>query len=118
MFKESIQKVVEGAPGGLAGILMGFDGIAVQGYTVAGEATDMEAIAMEFAHILKQFRGATEQPQFDGLDEVTVKTSKMTVIARTLSAEYFVACAIAPGGNVGKARYLLRITSPEMQADL
>jgi hypothetical protein len=35
-----------------------------------------------------------------------------------LTYEYFVALAVAPGGNVGKARYLLRVTAPTLVENL
>jgi hypothetical protein len=35
-----------------------------------------------------------------------------------LSDEYFVALAVEPGGNVGKARYLLRVSAPKLVENL
>jgi hypothetical protein len=35
-----------------------------------------------------------------------------------LTDEYFVALAVAPGGNVGKARYLLRVSAPKLIENL
>jgi predicted regulator of Ras-like GTPase activity (Roadblock/LC7/MglB family) len=44
--------------------------------------------------------------------EVAVQADNMTTVIRLLNDEYFVAMALQPAGNFGKARYLLRIAAP------
>ena len=50
--------------------------------------------------------------------EVSVKTERLTTVVRMLTDEYFVALALEPGGNVGKARYLLRTSAPTLIENL
>jgi hypothetical protein len=38
----------------------------------------------------------------------------MTTLIRLLNDEYFVVVALQPSGNIGKARYLLRISAPKL----
>ena len=45
--------------------------------------------------------------------EVAVQAENMTTVIRLLNDEYFVAMALSPTGNVGKARYLLRRRSQQ-----
>lgn len=123
MFREAIQSVVDRIDGGVAGVLMGFDGISVEGYQAVGpevdpQAKDINEVGMELAHVLTQVRRAAESLEVGVLDEVTVKAEKLTVVVRLLNEEYFLACAVGPGGNVGKARHLLRITAPKIVAEL
>ncbi|MCG5055918.1 MAG: hypothetical protein KA712_23420 [Myxococcales bacterium] len=118
MFRETIQKVVDRVDGGLAGILMGFDGISVEAYTRPPATTDINTVGMEFAHVLTQVRRAAELLEVGGLQEVTLKTDELAVLVRVLDDEYFLACAMKPEGNLGKARYLLRISAPVIQAEL
>jgi hypothetical protein len=40
------------------------------------------------------------------------------VLVHVLNTEYFVACAIRPEANSGKARYLLRLLAPQIQSEL
>jgi len=40
------------------------------------------------------------------------------VFVYLLSGEYFVACAVKPEANFGKARYLMRLLAPQIQAEL
>jgi hypothetical protein len=49
---------------------------------------------------------------------VSVKTERLTTVVRLLSEEYFVALTLEPGGNIGKARYLLRVSAPKLIENL
>jgi predicted regulator of Ras-like GTPase activity (Roadblock/LC7/MglB family) len=118
MFRENIQKMVERVDGGVAGILMGFDGISVEAYARPDGATDIQTVGMELAHVISQVRRATVALEVGGLREVMVRSEKLTVLVHVLNTEYFVACAIRPDANAGKARYLLRLLAPQIQSEL
>jgi predicted regulator of Ras-like GTPase activity (Roadblock/LC7/MglB family) len=118
MFRENIQKMVERVDGGVAGILMGFDGISVEAYARPGGSTDIQTVGMELAHVISQVRRATTALEVGGLREVMVRAEKLTVLVHVLNTEYFVACAIRPDANSGKARYLLRLLAPQIQSEL
>ena len=119
MFRESLQKLVERVDGGVAGILMGFDGISVEAYTRPTEpGTDIQTVGMELAHVIGQVRRAAELLEVGDLSEVTVRADKLVVVVRSLNDEYFLAFALRPNGNFGKARYVLRVLAPKFQAEL
>lgn len=118
MFRETIQKVVDRVEGGLAGVLMGFDGISVEAYTSPRAATDINTVGMEFAHVLTQIRRAAELLEVGGLAEMNLKTEGLAVAIRVVNEEYFLACVLEPTANMGKARYLLRVAIPAITAEL
>lgn len=119
MFRESLQRMVDRLSGGVAGILMGFDGISVESYTKEGqEGVDIQTVGMELAHALGQMRKSVEMLEVGTLNEVTLKAENLTILVHLVSAEYFVACAVRPGANFGQARYLLRVLAPQIQAEL
>ena len=118
MFRETIQKVVDRVDGGLAGVLMGFDGISVDAYTKPQAKTDVNTVGMEFAHVLGQIRKAAELLEVGHLDEVSLSTQNLRVAIRVVSEDYFLACVLGPAGNLAKARYLLRVFSPAIKAEL
>jgi predicted regulator of Ras-like GTPase activity (Roadblock/LC7/MglB family) len=118
MFRESLQKLVERVDGGVAGILMGFDGISVESYTRPDHGTDIQTVGMELAHVIGQVRRAAELLEIGKLSEVTVRADSLVVLVYALNEEYFLAFAIAPNGNFGKARYVLRLLVPQIQAEL
>jgi len=119
MFRDSLQGMVDRLAGGMAGILMGFDGIAVDSYTKPGEESlDMQTVGMELSHAVAQMRKAIEQLEVGSLREMTLKAKDLVILVYLLTDEYFVACAVKPEANFGKARYLMRLLAPQIQAEL
>lgn len=114
MFREILQDLVDRTDGGVAGLLMASDGIAIDQYSRGDGPFDIEAVGMEYSVVLKGVQRAAEMLDTGATNEVSVKTERLTTIVRMLSDEYFVALAVEPGGNVGKARYLLRVTAPQL----
>jgi predicted regulator of Ras-like GTPase activity (Roadblock/LC7/MglB family) len=53
-----------------------------------------------------------------GANEISVNTDKLVTIIRTLGEQYFLALAMAPEGNVGKGRYMLRVQAPRILSEL
>ncbi len=118
MFKELLQKIVDSCEGGLAGLLMGYDGIAVDNYVKEGATSDIQSVGMEFSVILTQARNAVQMVGGGDLREIAFKSENMTVIVRLLNDEYFLALALEPDGNYGKGRFMLRSTAPRILAEL
>jgi predicted regulator of Ras-like GTPase activity (Roadblock/LC7/MglB family) len=100
--------VVEGTEGGVAGLLMGFDGIPVDHYIRDGAQVDIESVGMEFSVVLKDIKRAAEMLEAGTTTEVAVRAERMTTIVHLLNDEYFVALTLRPDGNFGKGRFLLR----------
>jgi predicted regulator of Ras-like GTPase activity (Roadblock/LC7/MglB family) len=118
MFQENLKRLVAETEGGIAGLLMGFDGIAVDSYTAPQGGVDINTVGMEFSFILTQIRKATEILEVGGVNEVAIRCENLTIMIRVLSKEYFLALALKPDGNFGKGRYLLRVVAPKMQGEL
>ena len=118
MFGEILREVVEQTEGGLASVLMGFDGIPVETYNSDGVALNVETIGAEYSAVLGQVRQAAEMLELGDAHEVAVQAENMTTIIRLINHEYFIAMAVAPNGNFGKARYLLRVQAPRLLENL
>jgi predicted regulator of Ras-like GTPase activity (Roadblock/LC7/MglB family) len=119
-FRESIEKLLSGIEGAVSCALMGFDGITVDISSKEGTAggPDIQTLSMEFAHLIAQARRTLESVDAGALEEFTLRTDKLTLVVRLLTPEYFLACAILPNGNLGRARYLMRLSAPALRADL
>jgi predicted regulator of Ras-like GTPase activity (Roadblock/LC7/MglB family) len=113
MFKEAIRDVVEGTDGGIAGVLMDFEGIPVDSY-IKGGSFDIDAVGAEFSVILKAIQRATESLEAGGTHEIAIQSAKVTTLIRILNDEYFFALTLAPEGNFGKGRYLMRTAAPKL----
>jgi predicted regulator of Ras-like GTPase activity (Roadblock/LC7/MglB family) len=118
MFRESLQRLVEGVDGAVAGLLMGFDGISVESYTRSGHAMDINTVGMEFSFILGQARKAAEILEVGPIREVAIRAEMLTLLIRVVSRDYFLALALTPEGNFGKGRFLLRVTAPRLEKEL
>jgi predicted regulator of Ras-like GTPase activity (Roadblock/LC7/MglB family) len=144
MFRDTIKKLVDRLEGGVGAVLMGFDGITVDSYAREGVEgiADIQTIGLEFAHLLGQVRRTAESLNIGLIRELAFRTDKLTVLVQILNKDkdYFVACAfLSPGagnGNaegepdlsgsamsrggekLGRARYLMRITAPRIEAEL
>ncbi|MDB4968259.1 MAG: hypothetical protein JWN44_3948 [Myxococcales bacterium] len=118
MFQENLKRLVQETEGAMAGLLMGFDGISVDQYTVPDEVVDIQTVGMEFSFILTQVRKAAEILEVGAVQEIAIRCGSLTILIRTVSSEYFVALALRPDGNFGKGRYLLRVVAPKLQAEI
>ena len=120
MFAELLKRVVDNVEGAMAAVVMGLDGIPVETYYVnkQDDRVDVNTVAMEFSFIITQVRKAGDSLQVGQLEELAIKAQRLTLICRMLSPQYFVAIAMAPEGNFGKGRYMVRITTPQLAAQL
>lgn len=117
MFAETLKKVVDNVDGALAAVIMGLDGIPVDSY-VRNDRVDVTTVGMEFSFIISQIRKAGDSLQVGSLEELSVKAQRLVLVCRMVSPQYFVAIAMAPEGNFGKCRYLVRMASPALSAAL
>ena len=92
--------------------------ISVDSYARSNGGPDIQTVGMELAHVISQVRKASQALEVGGLREVMVRADDLVVLVHVLNDEYFVACAILPDANAGKARYLLRLLAPQIQSEL
>jgi predicted regulator of Ras-like GTPase activity (Roadblock/LC7/MglB family) len=118
LFAEILKKVVDNVDGGLGAVIMGLDGIPVETYTRQPDRVDITTVAMEFSFILTQVRRAADSLKVGGFEELSVKAERLVLVTRMLSPQYFLAIAIGAEGNFGKCRYLMRLASPKLVAQL
>jgi len=114
MFKEVLQEVVENTRGATAGLIMGYDGIALETYVAGDAPVSIETVGMEYSVVLTQIQQAAEMLEVGAAEEVALQAEHMTTVVRLLNSEYFMAVTLNPGGNSGKARYLLRTKGPAL----
>jgi predicted regulator of Ras-like GTPase activity (Roadblock/LC7/MglB family) len=117
LFAESIKTVVDNVEGGIGGVIMGVDGIAIDKY-IADKAVDVDTISMEFSYILNQVRKAGHVLEIGELTEFSVRAEQLSFVVRMLSEEFFIAVVLTDDGNYGKARYMLRLVAPQVIANL
>lgn len=117
MFAEQIKNVVEKA-GGIGGLVMGLDGIAIEHYVSAKREFDVNTVGMEFSFILTQARKAGEILEVGGVNEMVVRSEGMTLLIRMINDEYFLAVVLGADSNFGKTRFLMRMAETELRSEL
>jgi predicted regulator of Ras-like GTPase activity (Roadblock/LC7/MglB family) len=117
-FREHLQGVCQGVEGAVACSLMGVDGIEVDTHLVGEADVDVKSLMVEYSGLFRGARDAAGALDAGGVAEFSVSTEKIWTVARMVSPEYFMAVALRPDGNLGKARYLLRITVPKVRSEL
>ncbi len=117
-FRDQLERICSAVEGAVACSVIGFDGIAIDTYE--GQATDLDlpSLLVEYTTLLNQVRAAAGVLQSGDVRELVISTDRLTALSRPLSNEYFVVLALSPEGNWGKARYMLRVVSPDLQREL
>lgn len=118
MFKESLRRLVADTDGGLASLLMDFEGIPLETYARDDAPFDIEAVGAEVSVVVKAIQRASEMLDAGEAKEVAFKSDKLVTLIRVLNDNYFLALALTPDGNFGKGRYLLRVAAPELAREL
>ncbi len=117
VFGEIIMDVVEKVEGGVAGVIMGVDGIAVDNYIKGGASLEIQSVGAEYAVIVEQIKRVSEMLKSGKLKEITIFSEGFILIIHSINEDYFAALALKPEGNYGKGRYLLRMAIPKIRAE-
>lgn len=118
MFKEALRGVVDNTDGGLAGLLMDFEGIPVESYSKAQTPIEIETVGAEISVVVKAIQRASEMLDAGATKEVAFQSEKMTTLIRIINHHYFLALTLTPDGNLGKGRYLMRVVAPKLREEL
>jgi predicted regulator of Ras-like GTPase activity (Roadblock/LC7/MglB family) len=118
MFQETLREIVDKTEGGVAGLIMDSEGIAVDSYARSDAAFDITTVGIEFGVVLGSIKRAADSLEAGKTHEIAIGTEKMITIIRSLNETYFLALTLRPDGNLGKGRYLMRTAAPKLLAEL
>ena len=113
-FESTLQTLVREGIGILGAALMESDGIPIEQVWI--EASDLEdplegdltAAGAEFGRILSEVAKASDSIGGGGVSEIVIGLARVTLIFSCVEDEIVLVVAVAPTGNLGKARYLIR----------
>lgn len=117
-FKAILKSLAEENIGALGGVIMGYDGIAIEEYLVESAGLDVSTLAIEYASVLKEIKRTVGVLKTGDLEEVSIISGQCIVLVRGVSDEFFIALVLSPDGNFGKARYLLKREAPKLKEAL
>lgn len=106
--KEILKSSVAAVEGGLASVVMGFDGVPVEQFVSEGAPVDIETLGVEYSNALTEVRRTADALASGSVQEVAVVTDAALVLLRPVNPEYFVALVLTANGNIGKGRFVLK----------
>jgi len=123
-FEPTLRKMIEGVPGAIGVALMGSDGIPIvelyvgpSGGIESGDG-EVAAAGVEFGRILDEVRKASDAIAGGRLEEAVIGLTRFHLLFRVVDEELFLIVALAPRGNLGKARFLMRRHLLELQEQI
>jgi predicted regulator of Ras-like GTPase activity (Roadblock/LC7/MglB family) len=128
-FGATLRSLVDECGGGVGAALMGGDGIAIEQVEAralpgsfegeaSGVADEIAALGVEFGRILEEARKAADSLGGGAVEEACLRMARCWVLLRTVDADTFLVLVLAPDGNLGKARYLMRRHLSDLRANL
>jgi predicted regulator of Ras-like GTPase activity (Roadblock/LC7/MglB family) len=117
-FKAILKMLVQQCNGALGGVIMGYDGIAIDEYLTDTAGLDVQTLAIEYASVLKEIKRTVGVLRTGELEEVSIISQQCSVIVRGVSDDFFVALVLTADGNFGKGRYLLKREAPKLREAL
>jgi predicted regulator of Ras-like GTPase activity (Roadblock/LC7/MglB family) len=127
-FTAVLRSIVNESGGGIGAALMGSDGIAIDqveasapSISLGGEGglgEEIAALGVEFGRILEEARKAADSLNGGAVEEACLRMARFWVLLRSVDADTFLVVVLAPDGNLGKARFLMRRHLADLRAHL
>jgi predicted regulator of Ras-like GTPase activity (Roadblock/LC7/MglB family) len=112
-FETILETIVNECGGGRGIALMGTDGIPI--VQIRGDDSgenplggDFSAAGVEVGRIMSEFHKVSDVLGAGAVKECTLAMARFTLILHPVDEEVILVIALAPDGNLGKARYLIR----------
>jgi len=112
--RSTLTEIVENVEGGLAVVIMAYDGIPVDEVVVNQSGFDLQLLTVEYSTLLKDIKRAAEVLKVGQMEEIAITTGQLYVVMRVLNEDVFVVLIMDKEGNLGKGRYLVRLKSFEL----
>lgn len=106
--------MVEEVDGAYSAMLMGYDCIAIDEFNQGDAGFDVQMMIVEYATAIKEIRRTVEVVGAGNMEEIAITTKNSRIIIRVLNDDLFSVFVMHKDGNVGKARYLMRLNASAM----
>lgn len=124
-FDAVLQSIVDDCGGGYGAALMGLDGIAITQVTVSDGPHaqdpldgDVTHAGIEFGRVLSEMAKASDSLGTGEMRESVIALDRVSLVFHSVEDDLVLVLALAPDGNLGKARYLIRRSMMAIRAEL
>lgn len=115
-FSEILKDTVEGVDGAFSAMVIGTDGMPVEGYTVQ-DILNLDEFGAEISQLIMDITVAAENLGLGEAREFSIVSDLCGIIIRRINSEYYLALLITPDGNFGKGRFVLRVAIPRIEEE-
>jgi len=115
-FSDALSQIASRVPESQVLMIMGTDGIPIEKLVIRPDP-NMEAVAAEYTSLLRASLTAAADTGLGALNELAVVTEKMTALLVSITPEYFLFAALAPGAIAGRARFAMRVASLALEKE-
>jgi len=116
LFAEVLEGVADRVDGCVGLMIMGVDGIPIEKLSM-DDSFNFELLATEWTALLRNARQTSEEMGTGRLQEWTVKTDAVILLAVAITEDYFLLAAMRSGGNFGRARFALRRATSQLERE-
>jgi predicted regulator of Ras-like GTPase activity (Roadblock/LC7/MglB family) len=115
-FGEALRRISTRVPETQMVMIMGTDGIPIEKLVIRPDP-NLEAVAAEYTTLLRASVSASSDTGLGELRELWVVTEKLVAVLVSITDEYFLFAALAPGALAGRARFALRIAGMSLKRE-
>lgn len=112
--RELLTSMLTEVEGAFAVMMMGYDCIAIDEVQQGQAGFDVQTMAVEYGTVIKEIRRTIELVGAGAMEEIVISTTDSRMIIRVLNDEFFAAFVLSKEGNLGKARYQLRMRALQL----
>jgi len=117
-FSDLLSTILSSMKGAKAVILMGYDGILVADAKAEGFNLSLQDVSVEYSRLLIEATKIAQGNDLGNLSEFALTLERFRLVFRVVDSNYFLLLVLSSDANLGKGRYLLRRSIPEIQAEL
>lgn len=118
-FRARLARLKEAVPGAFAATIMGADGIPIDLVQAEDiENLDASGLLVEYGALLEQVRKTAQMFSAGPLEELSVRSERLTCLMRPINEEFFLALVLPPEASLGHSRFLLRVEAPQLRSAL
>lgn len=117
-FRDRLTRLKNAIPGAVTATIMGADGIPIDAVESPPNGIDTSGLLVEYGALLEQVKKTAQMFAAGQLEELAVRSERLTAIMRPINEEFFLAVVLGPTGSLGKSRYLLRVEAPQLESAL
>src|SRR5262249_46007319 len=119
-FQDALSQICAKVDGAVVATIMGVDGLPVDSFEAAkSDDMDVASLLVEYSALIPQVKKSVAMFEAGNLEELAIRSERLTTIIRPVTSEYFVALAVRTvGTNFGRSRYVLRVHAPKLALEL